>query len=174
MACLRDDRDPVRASAELPEEAPRGHQYQRLADRARAGGPMSSTSWPPPATTPSSPAGPRTTPSTTSPPACRGRNGSAVPAATEPTDHASTTARGARGSHEQHRLHPDQQLLTQPHGGAVHGPALLPPRRHRPHHPQEAGQQDPPLHRLAKPPCRRQAPTHRRREGERCLIRPWY
>nr|WP_244187779.1 hypothetical protein [Streptomyces regalis] len=34
------------------------------------------------------------------------------------------------------RPHPDQQLLAQPDRGPVHRPALLRPRRHRPHHPQ--------------------------------------
>ncbi|GAA2635996.1 hypothetical protein GCM10010425_42580 [Streptomyces spororaveus] len=38
--------------------------------RSELGGRMSSTSWPPPATTPPSPAGPSTTPSTTCSPGC--------------------------------------------------------------------------------------------------------
>ncbi|MCX4850256.1 hypothetical protein OHB19_33840 [Streptomyces sp. NBC_00893] len=36
---------------------------------------------------------------------------------------------------------------------------------------KEQGQHDPPLHHLVKPPCRRPAPTRRRRQGQRCLIR---
>lgn len=35
--------------------------------------------------------------------------------------------------------------------GPVHRPALLHPRRHRPHQPQRAGKHDPPLRHLAKP-----------------------
>lgn len=75
------------------------------------------------------------------------------------------------GEQRRDRLHPDELLLAQPHRGPVHGSALLRPRRHRPRHPQRAGQHDPPLHHLAKPPRRRPAPTRRRRQGERCLMR---
>lgn len=67
--------------------------------------------------------------------------------------------------------YPNQQLLAQPYRGPVHGPALLHPRRHRPRRPQRAGQHDPPLHNLAKPPRRRPAPTRCRQQGERCLMR---
>ncbi|WSQ89816.1 hypothetical protein OG279_32730 [Streptomyces sp. NBC_01201] len=69
------------------------------------------------------------------------------------------------------RLHPDELLLAEPHRGPVHRPALLHPRRHRSRPPQGTGQHDPPLHHLAKPPCRRPAPSRRRRQGKHCLIR---
>lgn len=88
-------------------------------------------------------------------------------------DHEEMPAGRHLGGREQRRdrLHPDQQLLAQPHRGPVHRPALLHPRRHRPRHPQGTGQHDPPLHHLAKPPRRRPAPTRCRRQGERCLMR---
>ncbi|WSI82246.1 hypothetical protein OG557_37265 [Streptomyces anulatus] len=52
-------------------------------------------------------------------------------------DHEKVPARRHLGSDEQRRdgLHPDQQLLAQPHRGPVHSPALLHPRRHRPRRP---------------------------------------
>ena len=88
-------------------------------------------------------------------------------------DHEEVPARRrlGRGEQRRDRLHPDQQLLAQPHRGPVHRPALLHPRRHRPRQPQRTGQHDPPLHHLAEPPRRRPAPTRRRRQGERCLMR---
>lgn len=88
-------------------------------------------------------------------------------------DHEEVPAGRHLGCGEQRRdgLHPDQQLLAQPHRGPVHGPALLHPRRHGARRPQGTGQHDPPLHHLAKPPRRRPASTRRRRQGKRCLIR---
>jgi transposase len=93
--------------------------------------------------------------------------------ATYNRDHEKVSTGRHLGRREQRRdrLHTDQQLLAQPHRGPVHGPALLHPRRHGPHRPQGTGQHDPPLHHLAKPPCRRPAPTSRRRQGKRCLRR---
>ena len=76
-----------------------------------------------------------------------------------------------RGEQRRDRLHPDQQLLAQPHRGPVHRPALLRPRRHRPRQPQGAGQHDPPLHHLAEQARRRPTPTRGRQQGERCLMR---
>ncbi|XNR94432.1 IS630 family transposase [Streptomyces sp. R-74717] len=88
-------------------------------------------------------------------------------------DHEKVSTGRYLGCREQRRdrLHTDQQLLAQPHRGPVHGPALLHPGRHGPRRPQRTGQHDPPLHHLAKPPCQRPAPTSRRRQGKRCLIR---
>lgn len=82
-----------------------------------------------------------------------------------------SAARRRPGHREQRRdrLHADEQRPAQPHRSPVRRPALLHPRRHRPHHPQGAGQHDPPLRHLAKPPRRRPTPTGGRRQGERCL-----
>lgn len=91
-----------------------------------------------------------------------------------PTPHHEEVPAGRHlGGREQRRdrLHRDELLVAQPDRGPVHRPALLHPRRHRPRRPQGTGQHDPPLHHLAKPPCRRPAPTRRRRQGERCLTR---
>jgi transposase len=54
---------------------------------------------------------------------------------------------------------------------AVHGPAVLRARRHRPRHPQGAGQHDPPVHHLAQQPRLRRTPTPYRRPGKRSLMR---
>ena len=79
--------------------------------------------------------------------------------------------RVGRREQRRDRLHPGQCILVKPHRGPVHRAALLHPRRHRPRHPHRAGQHDPPLHQLAKPPRQRPAPPRRRRQGERCLMR---
>ena len=50
-------------------------------------------------------------------------------------------------------------VVAQPDRGPVHRAALLRPRRHRPPHPPRAGTDDPPLHRLAKPPRPRPSTT---------------
>ncbi|MGP4028826.1 IS630 family transposase [Actinomadura sp. 3N407] len=68
-------------------------------------------------------------------------------------DHQAMPPGSGLGGDQQRRdrLHPDQQLLAEPHRGPVHRPALFHPRRHRPRQPQRAGQHDPPLHHLAEP-----------------------
>ncbi|WSB31591.1 IS630 family transposase [Streptomyces scopuliridis] len=67
------------------------------------------------------------------------------------------------------RLHPYQLIVTQPHRGPIHGPALLHPRRHRPRRPQGTGQHDPPLHHLPEQPRCRPTPPHGRGQSERRL-----
>ena len=69
------------------------------------------------------------------------------------------------GDREQRRdrLYADEFFLVKPRRGAVHGPAVLRARRHRPRQPQGAVQHDPPVHHLAQQPrLRRTAPPHRR------------
>jgi transposase len=88
-------------------------------------------------------------------------------------DHPQGQARRAVGLGEQHRdrLHADEFVLVKPRGGAVHRPAVLRPRRHRPHQPPRTSQHDPPLHHLAQQPClRRTTPPHHH-PGKRCLKR---
>jgi len=53
------------------------------------------------------------------------------------------------GQQRRDRLHADEFILVKPRRGAVHGPALLRPRRHWSRHPSRTGQHDPPLHHLA-------------------------
>lgn len=47
-------------------------------------------------------------------------------------------------------LHADQQLLTQPHRGQVHRPALRRAGRYQPRQPRGTGQHEPSIHHLAE------------------------
>jgi len=61
--------------------------------------------------------------------------------------------------------------LAEPDRGAVHWPALLRARRHRPPQPQGPRPHDPSLHLMAKPQRSGPQPPTRRRQGQRCLTR---
>jgi transposase len=76
-----------------------------------------------------------------------------------------------RGQQRRDRLHADEFIVAQPDRGPVHRPAVFRARRHRPRHPQGAGQHDPPVHHLAQHPRpRRTAPPHHQ-PGKRSLTR---
>ncbi len=63
------------------------------------------------------------------------------------------------GQQRRARLRAVLRVMAQPDRGPVHRVALLRARRHRPRIPRGAVTDDPPLHRLAQPPRRRQGTT---------------